>query len=283
MTWRDRIRESAENRLDHLITPSPPPTTAPIASTTVERDPSEPAEGSARHLLVGPWTPAAVRGLVILLVLIALVAGYLVWRSQPREVVAAPDIVQSADGVTGLPPESLPLDPAAGAGVASPGALAPEPSPSSEPVGVVVHVVGQVGRPGVVRLPPGSRVADAVEAAGGVTRRRAADSVNMARLVVDGEQIVVGASEGETGTTAAAAPGASAAEVGAGAATSGPLDINSASGEQLDALPGVGPVIAGRIVEWRTAHGRFSSVDELGEVSGIGEATLARLRPLVRV
>jgi competence protein ComEA len=140
-------------------------------------------------------------------------------------------------------------------------------TPSSE---VVVHVAGLVRRPGLVRLPSGSRVADAVAAAGGVTRTRAADSVNLARVLVDGEQIVVGSGVAASGT-------------GTAPATAGPTDLNTADATALELLPGIGPVLAGRIIAWRTANGPFRSIDELGEVSGIGDAILALLRPVVRV
>ena len=149
---------------------------------------------------------------------------------------------------------------------------------------VVVHVVGAVHRPGLVRLPAGSRVADAVRAAGGATASARPASVNLARLLVDGEQLVVqrrgrppllAAGPGITGPVGAATSGT--------AGPTAPVDLNSATLEALDGLPGIGPVLAQRILDWRTANGRFSAVDELGEVSGIGEATLADLRPVVTV
>ena len=158
-----------------------------------------------------------------------------------------------------------------------PSIAAVEPTASVAPtVEVVVHVVGLVARPGLVHLPLGARVADAVAAAGGVTRRRAADTVNLARVLVDGEQVVVGGP-----TVAGAAVVAGAALDGTAAAV--PVDLNLATESVLDGLPGVGPVLAGRIVAWRVANGSFRSVDELGEVSGIGDAILAQLRPLVHV
>ena len=135
-----------------------------------------------------------------------------------------------------------------------------------------------MARPGLVRLPSGSRVADAIEAAGGVRRPRAADSVNLARVLVDGEQIVV------SDSPAAAAPASSGGgPTGGAAGTPLVVDLNTASVDVLDSLPGVGPVLAARIIAWRTANGPFRSVDELGEVSGIGEAILGQVRPLVRV
>ena len=147
---------------------------------------------------------------------------------------------------------------------------------------MVVHVVGAVHRPGLVRLPAGSRVSDAVAAAGGTTAAARAASVNLARVLVDGEQVVV---QSRNGPPVVAAPGTVAGAGAAGGAPgpAGPVDLNSATLEALDGLPGIGPVLAQRILDWRAAHGRFSSVDELGEVSGIGEATLADLRPAVTV
>lgn len=144
---------------------------------------------------------------------------------------------------------------------------------------LVVDVEGRVRRPGLVRVPPGSRVADAVRAAGGPAPGAAVTRINLARPVADGEQVVV------PGPGDPLPPGArdtAAADAAAGHSAA-PLDLNSATQAQLDALPGIGPVLAERIVAWRTEHGRFTSVDELGEVSGIGAKAMERLRPLVRV
>lgn len=155
-------------------------------------------------------------------------------------------------------------------------------SPSAAAI-VLVHVVGQVRRPGVVRLAAGARVQDAVAAAGGATARADLAALNLARPVQDGEQVVVP----RPGQVVAGASGPAPAAPGAAAATGGPVgapvDLNAATPDQLDALPGIGPVLAGRIVDYRSQHGRFTSVDELGDVSGIGDALLERLRPLVRV
>ena len=157
-------------------------------------------------------------------------------------------------------------------------------------VEIVVHVVGQVARPGLVRLRPGARVADAVTAAGGV--RPAADvaALNLARLVVDGEQLHVPkpgeavtppaspAGAGGRGLAGGGAVGGAAGDSGGGPAV---VSLNTADLPALDTLPGVGPVLAQRIIAWRAEHGRFTSVDELGEVSGIGDKLLAQLRPKV--
>lgn len=151
---------------------------------------------------------------------------------------------------------------------------------------LLVHVVGQVRKPGVVRLPAGSRVLDAVRAAGGAKASADLNSVNLARVVADGEQIVV-PKPGQVvaGASGSAGIGAgSTAQGSSGGATTGPLvDLDTADAAALDSLPGVGPVLSQRILDWRTAHGRFSSVDELGEVSGIGDKLLAQIGPKVKV
>lgn len=160
------------------------------------------------------------------------------------------------------------------------------------PVGAVaVHVVGQVTSPGVVEVAAGSRVIDAITAAGGLTEAADSGAVNLARPVVDGEQIYVPV-PGETppaqvpvaelpSGSASTAPGTgtSGATPAAGAA----INLNTADVAALDTLPGVGPAIAGRIVDWREAHGGFATVDDLLEVSGIGPAVLAKIRDLVTV
>lgn len=138
---------------------------------------------------------------------------------------------------------------------------------------VTVDVAGKVRRPGIAVLPPGSRVVDAVEAAGGARRGVDLVSLNLARPLVDGEQILVGVP-------------VPAGVVGSLGATPGPptgslVNLNSADLAALETLPGVGPVTAGAIVSWRTEHGGFTAVEELLEVDGIGDATLAEIAPHV--
>jgi competence protein ComEA len=138
---------------------------------------------------------------------------------------------------------------------------------------VAVHVAGRVRHPGLVRLAAGSRVLDAVRAAGGTAPGADLDAVNLARRLVDGEQIRIPA----RGQPAMAAPTGTA-----DAAAAGPLDLNTATAEQLDTLPGVGEVTAGRIVAYRSAH-PFTSVDQLLEVPGIGQRRFEQLKDLVTV
>jgi competence protein ComEA len=145
------------------------------------------------------------------------------------------------------------------------GELRAEPAPR-----LVVHVVGAVKKPGLYRLANGARIADALRRAGGATRRADLSLVNLAAPVSDGTQVVVPrrVSAATGGEAAAAAPG-------------GPVHLNTATVDQLDELPGVGPVTAQKIVDWREQHGAFSSVDDLDAIPGIGPARLEQLRELV--
>ena len=163
------------------------------------------------------------------------------------------------------------------------GSAAPPPPPILPPTTsttlsrVVVHVVGAVRRAGLYRLSQGDRVADAVARAGGATRKADLSLVNLAALVSDGEQVVVPRRGAVVGGGAAGA----GAGVGAGGVVTGPVHLNGATVEQLDTLPGVGPVTAQKIVDYRQKHGAFTSVDELDAVPGIGPARLDELRDLV--
>ena len=151
---------------------------------------------------------------------------------------------------------------------------------------VVVSVVGLVHQPGLVTLAPQARIADAVSAAGGLLAGADTLGLNLARHVDDGEQIVVGiaAPAGHPQALGSSAGGKPAAPASSTPAKpSGPVDLNTGTVEQFDALPGVGPVMAAAIVAWRAANGKFTNVDQLAEVDGIGPARLERLRPLVRV
>ncbi|MUL83608.1 MULTISPECIES: helix-hairpin-helix domain-containing protein [unclassified Mycolicibacterium] len=205
-------------------------------------------------------------------VLAILVTVFTLIRHQPAPVASA-----------NLPPVQM---------VSSAG---PTPAGSTPGGPVVVSVVGLVHKPGLVTLQTGARIADALAAAGGPLDGADLIGLNMARRVGDGEQIVVGidAPPGQPTTmgssVAGDAPAAPqravpqrAAPDSASRAPSGPVDLNTATVDELDALPGIGPVTAEAIVAWRSAHGRFDSVDQLGDVDGIGPARLEKLRELVR-
>ncbi len=189
---------------------------------------------------------------LVALALLAAVALVLVWRHTSSAAPAAGGALQVAP----LRPRA-PVTAAGAGGGARP---------------LVVDVVGAVRHPGLYRLPRGSRVAAAVARAGGLTRRAERTAVNLAAPLADGQQVVVAA----RGSPAGAAGAASAA-----AAPSGPVSLSSASAEQLDTLPGVGPVTAQKIVSYREEHGPFTSVAQLDAIPGIGPARLDELRGLV--
>ena len=211
--------------------------------------------------------------LTAVLVVAAVFAAQHFWtgRTQP---VRAPEVVRAADsyerqGEAG--PEAAP-----GSSTA-----ARDPVAARAGAAIVVDVSGKVREPGIHRLPSGARVADALRAAGGVRPGTDTAGLNRARLLVDGEQVVVGAPPAAAGPGAASGPGA-VGPGGATAAAAAPVTLNTATLEQLDTLPGVGPVLAQHIIDYRTQHGGFRSVDELREVNGIGDRRFADLQNLVR-
>lgn len=169
-------------------------------------------------------------------------------------------------------PERAPaLPPAPGVGSVS-RTVAAESS-AAEQAELVVSVVGKVAKPGLVRIKPGARVADVIEAAGGAKPGTDLTSLNLARTVADGEQVHVGVPQ---------PPAAAGGEPAAGSEPA-PLDLNAATSEQLQTLPGVGEVTARRILDWRAQHGSFTAVEQLREIEGIGERRLAALREYVVV
>ena len=171
-------------------------------------------------------------------------------------------------------PGSAPVDGSAPAGGPSSPSL-----PVAPPVTVTVHVAGQVASPGVYAVPAGGRVADAVIAAGGTSGEADVEQLNLAARVSDGERIYV-PRKGEAAAPVVNGPPGTTPKGGTAA---GPIDLNTATAEQLEALPGVGPATSKAILAYRTSHGRFRSVTELLEVPGIGPAKLEAMRPLVRV
>jgi len=172
------------------------------------------------------------------------------------------------------------------AGTTTPAApLPPPPAPGASATGasaarVVVDVVGAVRQPGLYRLPEGSRIADAVEQAGGATSKAELAQVNLAAPLADGEQVVV-PKRGAVGAAIAPAGAGAGAGAGADAGPAVPVQLSTATLEQLETLPGIGPVMAQKILDYRTKHGAFSSVDELDAVSGIGPKRLDQLRDMV--
>jgi competence protein ComEA len=199
-----------------------------------------------RGARVDPGRPGAL-ALALVVAVGAVIAAVVVWTERPR---AEPAPALPAVSVSSIPASSTPPGP------------------------LVVSVSGKVRRPGLVRVPDGSRVADVVEAAGGALPGADLTGLNLARKVADGEQVAVGV------------PGPDPAAAGrpaAGSAPAGKIDLNSATASQLDTLPGIGPVTVQRILEWRTANGRFARVDQLREIDGIGERRFAQLRELVTV
>ncbi|MGO1166821.1 MAG: helix-hairpin-helix domain-containing protein [Janibacter sp.] len=219
----------------------------------------------------------AVIGVVLVVaVAVAMLGGrYVLARGE-----AAPEPV----GVTQPSDEAPGDEPSApkASGTTAPGAAAATSSPTE----VTVHVVGQVRRPGIVTLPAGARVAEALDEAGGESSSADLTRVNLARPLVDGEQVVVpkpGESPTPAGPAATAAGGGAAPAPGAAPGGSGQVNLNTADLATLETLPGVGPVLGQRILDWRTEHGQFTAVEELGEVSGVGDKTYAQLAPKVTV
>ncbi|WP_246101012.1 ComEA family DNA-binding protein [Streptomyces cyaneus] len=213
------------------------------------------------------------RGVVALTVVLVLAAGFAVqhfWAGRTQSV-RAPEVVRAAAQYGGGEPGA---EAVAGASATdAPGAV------GTAAAEIVVDVSGKVCEPGIHRLPAGSRVADALRVAGGVRPGTNTDGLNRARFLVDGEQVIVGGPIAAPG--AAAGTGSGGAAV-AGAAPAGPVSLNTATVDQLDTLPGVGPVLAQHIIDYRTQHGGFRSVDELREVNGIGDRRFADLRNLVQ-
>ncbi|GAB7191391.1 hypothetical protein NUM3379_20980 [Kineococcus sp. NUM-3379] len=272
----------------------PPPLHVELAQRVADRLP--PGLRAAR------WhpTPVAAVGAVLTA---ALAAGAILLRTghawpadappaagEPVHVTSGPAPAPTGTAPAGTAPTggAEPGTPPAAAGGDTPPAapgrrVAVPPLPGAGPApaapGVVVHVVGRVAHPGVVRLAAGSRVTDALAAAGGAVPGADLGGLNLARVLGDGEQVRVPA----PGEAAAPVPApARSAAGGAGEAPGAPVDLNTATEADLDALPGVGPVLAARIVAWRQQHGRFTDPGQLGDVEGIGPKLLADLGPLVR-
>jgi len=254
-----------------------------------------------------------LRGAVLAacLLLAAAMAVPLVQNREPQETFAV-ELSAEADGTGNSPADQgpagkIPAEAAAGDQAAKRQNPAGEPGqtdaesrqellPDPDRVGasgteLVVHVAGAVTRPGIVRIKPGGRVADAVQAAGGAAPDADLAQVNLAALMEDGSMVVVPAVGEQTAAPVGiSAPGNPPGPAGGGAGSSslngaaaGPVNLNTASDAELQTLPRVGPVLAARIIAWRTDHGRFARPEDLDAVPGIGETMLAALLPLVTV
>ncbi|WP_329350905.1 ComEA family DNA-binding protein [Streptomyces sp. NBC_01261] len=224
-------------------------------------------------------------GVVLVVAAVFAVQHFWVGRTQP---VRAPEVVGAAapygegsggkDGIGGAAAGK-----GAGPRASSVGGRGAAGAAGTE---IVVDISGKVREPGVHRLPAGSRVTDALRAAGGVRPGTNTEGLNRARFLVDGEQIVVGGAA--PAAVSGAAGGANSTGIAgsagsaAGAAPTAPVSLNTATADQLNALPGVGPVLAQHIIDYRTQHGGFRSVDELRQVNGIGDRRFADLRDLVQ-
>ncbi|MFG3284041.1 helix-hairpin-helix domain-containing protein [Streptomyces sp. NPDC048111] len=223
--------------------------------------------------------PRSVAALCVVLVAAGAFAVHHFWAARPQSV-RAPEVADGpvvAPSVRGAGARAGGAGAGPGVGAATPRTV---PNTAPSPAGLlVVDVGGKVRRPGVYRLPSGSRVADALALAGGVREGTDLTALNRARLLTDGEQVLAGV----PGGAAPAVLGVGGGGGGPSGGAAGPVSLNAASAEQLDGLPGVGPVLARHIVDYRTQHGGFRSVDELREVNGIGERKFHDLQALVRL
>ena len=262
-------RSDAHRSLDDLVR---------LACST---DPEEPVR-RPRRLAIAPRA-AIIAGSALLVLALAL-ALRAVLVSTGAGSHAAP-AAAGASTAMGSPPTGTATAPAMRPATApTTGSEAGPGGLSATSGSIVVHVIGAVSRPGVVTLPPGSRVTDAINAVGGASAEADTQQLNLARVLTDGEQIRV-PSIGEVLPDPAPQPGGNTTP-GAGIApdkpgdggASGTININTASASELEKLPGIGPALAQRIVEYRDSHGPFASVDSLTDVPGIGKAKLEGLR-----
>jgi competence protein ComEA len=274
-----RSREDLElarlisDRLALVLTEQPPRRARGPGSAPIEEPAQLPSESTSAGVAEGEeqlsselleelpkqrFSRTHVGVIGVLLVLGLLTAGWLLLRARPVAVASPSEVVTV----------SSPTQTAASA----------TPTTSRAVSKIVVHVLGAVQHPGLVRLPENARVQDAIDAAGGLTNRADPGELNLAQPLSDGQQVVIGTRSDPAGEVR------DQPESGrGGAAATGTLDLNQASQPQLEELPGVGPVTAQAILAWRQQHGRFSRIEELQEVDGIGPKTYAEIAPHVRV
>lgn len=255
-------------RIARLLADQAPTVDARVAADDEEDvfdldDPADRLPQPRRRLRSFGRTHLAVIAIVVVVGLLA--AGWAVIRARPVSIATpmAPSIRPSQEGPTPGP------------------ATANSPSPT--PVTIMVHVIGAVRKPGLVTLPERARVADAIEQAGGLTKDADPDRLNLAQVLSDGQQVAIGTRDKPAGEVRDGDGTGSGGPDPPGGRSGEALDLNAATADQLEQLPGVGPVTAGKIIAWRDQQGRFSRIEELQEVDGIGPKTFAQLAPHVRV
>ncbi|PYY64393.1 MULTISPECIES: ComEA family DNA-binding protein [unclassified Curtobacterium] len=261
--------------------------------------PSSPGPWWSR-LALSPRAAVVLAAVVVVVAVVVVLVGALVsgggeGAGGTGGIVVRGAPTAGAGGASGAPSPSPSAPAGAGAGVGA--SSAPGVGADTGAGRVVVHVLGAVRRSGVVELPTSSRVGDALERAGGATDDADLDRLNLARVLTDGERLYVPrlgqqevpealglmADGAAAGPTAAAGAGGSGGTAGTGAEGSTVVDLNTADQTALETLPGIGPGLAGRIIAWRDEHGRFTAVEDLLDVSGIGDVRFAELRGRVRV
>lgn len=262
-----------------------PPTSGWVPREPASEEPPVAASPSPEPLLsvlrTGRFDPGR-RGAVVLgaLALLGALAG--AWY-----FIAARPAAESSATASEPTHAAAPSSRSSPAPPASPVLSAWPTDPAPTPTRIVVDIVGKVVSPGVVELAPGARVRDAIEAAGGALPGTDLTALNLASKLSDGQQVFVGIPP-PSGAAAQAAGGvvggdSSATTSGGGSSSSGVVDLNTATLEQLENLPGVGPVLAQHILDWRTQHGRFTAVTQLQQVSGIGPSKYADIVARVRI
>jgi competence protein ComEA len=224
-----------------------------------------------RTLLSAPTVAASLVCAVVL-------AGVLVFVLTEHHTVKPDDRERSLTGAAGHEETAAGINGQEAGVSASKSGGRPGPD-NAHGQSVVVHVIGEVHKPGLVTLPAGSRVSDALTAAGEPTKAAALEAVNLARVLIDGEQIAVPNAKDAKSAAAPSAPQAENNATGSGGTSSDHISINSATAQQLQSLSGIGPALAQRIIDWRDEHGGFQSVEQLQEVSGIGPKIFERLKP----
>jgi competence protein ComEA len=276
-------------RLERLQVGSPPGWVPTVPTSEPPAEPIVTPPSARRWAGVRAFDPGR-RGVVVLAVVAVLGAAGGAWyfvRAAPQahsSIASAADGTADGAGIANDPGPTASGLPSNDAATLLGGSPAPGGAPTGAPE-IVVDVVGKVAKPGVLTLPTGSRVVDAIAAAGGAIAGTDLTALNLAGRLIDGEEIFVGIPPpaGPAAQAAGGVVGGSDATSGGAASAPAVVDINTATPTELETLPGVGAVTAQRIVDWRTQHGRFTSVVQLQQVSGIGPAKYAALSGRVKV